>query len=254
MLLQALYRGLAALLHPRMLALLVLPLAAAALVWLAAVFGFWGLALHWLQAHLEQWEAAQWLLQLWPLSLVAAHAAAVLLVLALFPVVLMVATLLVGLFAMPLMVAHVARNDYPHLERRAGGSLAGGLWQGLKGCLLFVSGILFSLPLWLFPPLWPCLSLGLLGLLNQQVYPYDALAEHADAGELQTLLRRDRWPLFWLGTGVAAAAHVPVFGLFSPVYGGLVYAHYCLGSLEELRAAQARTGFSGRVLEQGGES
>ena len=52
------------------------------LVWLAAVFGFWGLALHWLQAHLAQWEAAQWLLQLWPLSLVAAHAAAVLLVLA----------------------------------------------------------------------------------------------------------------------------------------------------------------------------
>lgn len=254
MLLQALGRGLLDLFHPRMFALLVLPLVAAALVWVVAVLGFWSVAVAWLQAHLQQWEAAQWLLQTWPLSLVAAHAAALVLVLGLVPVVLVLATLLIGLFAMPVMVRHVAGRDYPALERHMGGSAAGALWQGLKGCLWFALAALITLPLWLLPPLWPCLSLGLLGLLNQQVYPYDALAEHARADELQALLRERGWPLYWLGVAVAAATHVPVLGLFAPVYGGLVYVHYCLGELQRLRGARQQSGFSGRVLEHGGNS
>jgi 4-amino-4-deoxy-L-arabinose transferase-like glycosyltransferase len=90
--------------------------------------------------------------------------------------------------------------------------------------------------LWLFPPVWPLLSLGLLGYLNQRVFRYDALAAHADAGELSRLVRGERWSLLALGVLVALAAHVPLLGFFAPVFGGLAFIHFGLDRLRALRA------------------
>lgn len=251
MIAQSLYRGLLSLLHPRMLALMLLPLLAAGLVWLAAVVTFWGAAVAWIDTQLLQQETLQWVMQFWPLSVVATHAAAALLVLALVPVVLVLATVLTGIFAMPLMVDFVAARSHAHMQRREGGSFAGGVWNSLAGCLKFLLLAVLTLPLWLLPPLWPILSVGLLGYLNQRIYPYDALAAHADAAELSQFMRRERWPLFWLGVTVALASHVPVLGFFAPVYGGLAYVHYCLARLAEQRDAPLAGSYT-RVVEEGG--
>ena len=233
----ALYRGLASLLHPRMLALMLVPVVAALLLWLVAAIFFWSSAVSWLQAHIQQWDALQWMLAWWPLTLVAAHAATVLLVLAAVPAMLVAATLVTGIFAMPMMVAHVARSDYPQLLRRSGGSFLGSVWNGLAASLIFLLLLALTLPLWLVPPLWPFLSLGLLGYLNQRVFRYDALAEHGDAAEIKRIVGEDRWKFFWLGVAVAGAAHVPILGFFTPVYGGLVFIHYALARLAALRNA-----------------
>ena len=253
MIAQSLYRGLISLLHPRMLALMVLPLLAAGLVWLVAVVSFWGAAVAWIDAQLLQLEALQWMLQWWPLSVVATHTAAALLLLALVPVVLVLATILTGIFAMPLMVNFVAARSHAQLQKREGGSFAGGVWNSLAGCLKLLQLAVLTLPLWLLPPLWPILSVGLLGYLNQRVYPYDALAAHADAAELSQFMRTERWPLFWLGVTVALASHVPLLGFFAPVYGGLAYVHYCLARLAEQRNAPL-AGSCSRVLEGGGKA
>ena len=79
------------------------------------------------------------------------------------------------------------------------------------------------------------LPIALFGYLNQRVFRYDALAEHATSWEMETLIRRHRRELLLLGAVVALSGLVPLLGFFAPVYGGLAFIHYCLARLAQLR-------------------
>jgi hypothetical protein len=76
----------------------------------------------------------------------------------------------------------------------------------------------------------------LFGLFNQRVYRYDALAEHGTPAEIAEVIARNRGELFLLGVALAIVGHVPLVGLAMPVYGGLVFIHYCLARLDEVRS------------------
>jgi hypothetical protein len=232
---KALVRAFASLLHPRMLLLMLWPVLLAFVMWLALAYAFWSQAAAWLQLHFEQSAVIAWAVSVWPLTLIATHLAWILLVLLFVPVVLVTAVLIIGVFAMPAMVGHVARRDYAQLELRHGGTFAGSVWNSVAALLWLALLVLLSLPLWLIPPLWPLLPLLLFGYLNQRVFRYDALAEHASAWEMQTLIRRHRLELFLLGVAVALSGMIPVLGFFTPVYGGLAFIHYGLARLAQLR-------------------
>ncbi len=232
---KALIRAFASLLHPRMLLLMLWPVAIALVLWLGLAFAFWSQAAAWVQLQFEQSAAIAWTVSVWPLTYIATHLAWILLVLLFIPLVLITAVLIIGVFAMPAMVKHVAAQAYPQLARRAGGSFAGGLWNSVMALAWLALLALLSLPLWLFPPLWPVLPILLFGYLNQRVFRYDALAEHASAWEMQTLIRRHRGELFLLGVVLALVGLIPVLGFFAPVYGGLACIHYCLARLAQLR-------------------
>jgi uncharacterized protein involved in cysteine biosynthesis len=232
---RALVQAFASLLHPRMLFLLLWPVLVALVLWLALAFAFWSHAAGWLQLQFDQSTAIAWAMGLWPLTLIAAHLAAILLVLLFVPLVLITAVLIIGAFAMPAMVDLVAERAHPGLERRQGGTFAGSLWNGMMTLVWLVLLALLSLPLWFFPLLWPVLPVVLFAYLNQRVFRYDALYEHATDWEMQTLIRRHRRELFLLGALVALFGLVPVLGLLAPVYGGLAFIHYCLARLAQLR-------------------
>jgi CysZ protein len=231
----ALARALASLLHPRMLLLMLWPVAVALALWLGLAFAFWSQAAAWLQLQLDQSATIGWAAGVWPLALFATHLAWVLLALLFIPLVLVTAVLIIGTFAMPAMVGLVAQRGYPRLARRQGGTLAGGLWNSVAALAWLALLALLTLPLWLFPPLWPALPILLFGYLNQRVFRYDALAEHATSWELETLIRRHRGELFLLGVVLALLGLIPVLGFFAPVYGGLAFIHYCLARLAQLR-------------------
>ena len=232
---RALLRAFASLLHPRMLLLMLWPVVIALVLWLGLAFAFWSQAAGWLQLQFDQSAAIGWAITVWPLSLVAAHLAAFLLVLLFIPLVLITAVLIIGVFAMPVMVGLVAERAYPGLARRQGGSFAGGLWNSAAALAWLALLILLTLPLWFFPPLWPVLPIVLFGYLNQRVFRYDALAEHATSWEMEILFRRHRRELLLLGTVVALFGLIPLLGFFAPVYGGLAFIHYCLARLAQLR-------------------
>ena len=232
---QSLLRAFASLLHPRMLLLMLWPVLIALALWLVLAFAFWSQAEAWLQLQFNQSAAIGWAIDLWPLSLIAAHLAWILLVLLFVPLVLITAVLIIGVFAMPVMVALVAERAYPGLERRQGGTFAGSLWNGVIALAGLALLLLLSLPLWLFPLFWPVLPILLFAYLNQRVFRYDALYEHATGWEMQTLFRRHRRELFLLGVAVALFGLIPVLGLLAPVYGGLAFIHYCLARLAQLR-------------------
>src|SRR5512141_510793 len=230
---KALLRALEDLLHPRMLLLMLWPVAVALLLWLGRAFAFWWQAAAWLQLQFSQSSAVDWAINVWPLTLIATHLAWILLALLFLPLVLVTAVLIIGVFAMPVMVRHVAERSYPRLERRQGGGLAGSLWSGVLALVWLALFALLSLPLWLIPPLLPLL---LFADFNQRVFRYDALAEHADSWEIQTLIRRHRGELFLLGMALALFGMIPLLGFLAPVYGGLAFIHYCLARLAQLRA------------------
>lgn len=232
----ALLKGFASLLHPRMLWLMVWPVLVALAIWVAVAALYWAQALSWIDVQLHQWAVYRWTLSVWPLSVLAAGLGWLVLLFLFVPVVLMTAVLIISVVSMPAMVAYVGERDYPSLARRKGGTFAGSAWNALLALALFMLLFAVTLPLWLLPLLWPVLPVVLFGLFNQRVYRYDALAEHGTPAEIAQLIARNRGELFLLGVALAIVGHVPLVGLAMPVYGGLVFIHYCLARLDEARS------------------
>jgi CysZ protein len=96
-----------------------------------------------------------------------------------------------------------------------------------------------TLPLWLFPPLWPLIPLLIMAWVNQRLLRYDALAEHAERHEMAAVFRERRGALYLLGLFMALAAYVPVVGFFVPAVFALAFIHYLLGALAARRAIES---------------
>jgi CysZ protein len=236
---RSLLYGFANLLHPRMLWLMVWPMLVSLALWGSVAVVLWVRVAIWLADLLRQGlESAPFMgsLDLGGATLIAAH---VLLFLLFVPLVYLTALFILGIFGMQAMVEHVARRSYPGLERRRGGSLAGSIWNAFVALAGMVLLVIASLPLWLAPPLWPVITVAILGWGNQRLLRYDALAEHVDGAELEQVLRGRRMPLYVLGVLLALVAYLPFVGFAAPVAFGLAFIHYLLGSLERERNVPA---------------
>ncbi|HET7363766.1 MAG TPA: EI24 domain-containing protein [Burkholderiales bacterium] len=218
-------------LHPRMLWLMLWPMLVALGIWGSVALLMWGtlaarLAL-WLRQALDY--ALAWSqLDFGSAALVAAN---VLLFIGFVPLVYLTALFILSLFGMQQMVNYVAQRAFPELERRRGGGIAGTGWNSLVAVAGMLALFALSVPFWLFPPLWPIIPLVILGWVNQRLLRYDALAEHADAGEMARIFRARRGALYLLGLLLALVAYVPLLGFFAPVLFGLAFIHYLLGVL-----------------------
>jgi hypothetical protein len=224
------------LLHPRMLWLMLWPLIVALGIWGTLALVFWGEIIFWLAARVKEWIQTATFFVSWDAGSVALFSAKALVLLLLVPLVQLTALFILGVFGMPQMVEHVARR-YPVLARRHGGSFAGSVWNGVVALLGLVLLGAASIPLWVFPPLWPVIPVLVVGWVNQRLLRYDALAEHADAGEMRSIIAAERGTLYLLGLALALVAYVPIVGFFAPVLFGLAFIHYLLGCLQAQREA-----------------
>jgi len=145
------------------------------------------------------------------------------------------AMLLAALFVMPLLLEHLATEDYPDLVRRGRDSLVAATWNSLSAVLLFVAGWLLTLPLWFVPGLALLLPVGWMAWLTRRTFAYDALTLHASDDEWHRLRRQHAFPLLVLGVILALLAHVPLLGVLTPTLAALAYTHYCLEALRRLR-------------------
>jgi CysZ protein len=239
----ALVRAASSLLHPKLLLLSLLPILAAVLLWSSLLLAFWSP----LNATITGWLNHSALIE-WMLSaardLFHADAAGfvpdlakVLILLAWWPLILGTALLLTAVFMMPALVDHVALRTYPGLERRHGGTFLRSVANAAFGLAVFLFLWVVTLPLWLVPGAALVLPLMLSAYLNQRMFCYDAVAEHADAAELHSLLHRHRVGRYALGGLLGAVNYVPLFGWFAQVYIGLAFIHWGLARLHGMRAA-----------------
>jgi hypothetical protein len=230
MILRALRRAGRDLFTGRMIVLLFLPMGLSLLLWggLAWFFGSaWQASLVQFLTNtplqsLARWTGAEWLLP---------YAAILLLILLWLPAVYVSALMVTSLALMPVIIRHIESRDYALLERRRGGTLAGSVVNGIWAILVYLLAWLLTLPLWLLGPMGLLMSLWLNTWLNQRLFLYDALSEHADASELRAVRKEGGWQLYAL-SGILSLLHlVPFVNLVAPVYMGLAFGHFALGRL-----------------------
>ena len=259
-LLNSFWRAVAYCLHPRVIALSILPLVIMSVLSLGLAYFFWDTAVTTVRASLDSYEmvntSVRWLEGLGLSSLRLVLAPALLLFLAV-PVIVIVSLLFVALFMTPAMVALVAERRFPSLERKKGGSVMASLLWSLGSTVLAAFALVVSMPLWLIPPLILILPPLIWGWLTYRVMSYDALADHASSEERLQILKENRAALLGIGvlSGYLGAApsliwasgamFIAMAPLLVPVaiwiytlvfaFSSLWFAHYSLAALEQLR-------------------
>ena len=259
-LLDSFWRAAVYCLHPRVIALSILPLVIMAAISLGLGYFFWEAAISAVRGNLESYELlgtmVGWLegLGLSNLRLVLAP---VLLLFLAIPVIVIVSLLFVAVFMTPAMVALVAERRFPKLERKKGGSLMASVFWSLGSTVLAVVALVLSIPLWLVPPLILVLPPLIWGWLTYRVMSYDALADHASSEERRQIFKEHRGSLLAIGilSGYLGAApsliwasgamFVAMAPILVPVaiwvytlvfaFSSLWFAHYTLSALELLR-------------------
>ena len=259
-LLNSFWRAVAYCMHPRVIALSILPLVVMTVLSLGLGYFFWDNGLVAVRASLDRFEMVNtsvlWLEGRGLSSLRLVLVPALLLFLAI-PVIVIISLLFVAMFMTPAMVALVAERRFPQLERKKGGSLVASLLWSLGSTLLAVIALVVSMPLWLIPPLILILPPLIWGWLTYRVMSYDALADHASRQERQQLLKENRASLLGIGVlsgylGAAPSliwASGAMFVVMAPVlvpiaiwvytlvftFSSLWFAHFSLAMLEQLR-------------------
>ncbi len=246
--------------HPRVIALSVLPLVIMAALSLGLGYFFWEGAIAAIRSNLDSYELVssmvRWLEGL-GLSNLRVVLAPVLLLFMAIPVIVIVALLFVSLFMTPSMVALVAERRFPQLERKKGGSMVASLFWSLGSTLLALIALVLSIPLWLVPPLILILPPLIWGWLTYRVMSYDAMVDHASSEERRQIFREHRVQLLGIGiiSGYLGAAPSvlwasgAMFVAMAPIlvpaaiwiytlvfaFSSLWFAHYTLSALEQLR-------------------
>lgn len=235
--LDALGRALRDLFRFRVLWIVFWPILGACLLWLALGVTFWSTFSGWITQGLDAVGIQVWLEGVEPRWI--AHGIQGMLHLLLFvPAVFLTALLITALFAMPALIRLVAERDYPQLVRASGGGFLGSLLNALIAVLIFVVIWIVTLPLWLIGVgvIMPFVAAA---YLNQRLFRYDALAEHASREEMRTLFESRR-PAWWgLGLLTGLIQFVPLLNLFAAVLAGLAFIHYGLARLDEMRKTQS---------------
>ncbi len=258
--LDAFWRAAAYCLHPRVIALSVLPLVLMVVASLGLGYLFWDRAIDAVNATLEGWSLVTtfftWL-ERFDLGGLKSALAPLIIVFLATPVIVIVALLAVSVLMTPSMLQLVADRRFPKLERRRGGSLWRGALGSLLATLVALLLMLLSVPLWLVPPLVLVIPPLIWGWLTYRVLSYDVLAEHASREERHELMRRHRPALLAMGVlagllgaapGIVWASGV-MFVALAPVlvpaaiwiytlvfaFAALWFAHFALAALEALR-------------------
>ena len=230
----ALTQALKSLLQPKILSMILWPMLLATLFWGGIAIYFWH---DWVN-HLTQLASQtdiQAYIHKYDLNWIASYLIAFLIILLLIPIAYITALLITSLFAMPIMVNHVARNRFPELALKRGGTITGSIINGLVAVFVYLILWLVTLPLWIFMPVAAIIPLLLTAYLNQRLFRYDALAEHASREEFEQILEKSGGKLYLLGGILALLQLVPILQFFTPVYIGLVFIHFGLAELEDLR-------------------
>ena len=231
---RALARAAGSLVHPIILLILLIPMVVAAAVWLGVAWAYWDTWTSAIQSLVMDHTGYSWTAR-WDLTEVAGVVAVIVVVILLTPAIIITALLIAAIFAMPVLVSHVTRRDYPHLERRQGGTVLGSAWNAFVAIGLFLVLWVVTIPLWLLGPVAAVLPLMLSAYLNQRLFRYDALSEHASRKEMQRIFVEARGRLFLLGLITGVIYFIPPFNLIGPVFAALAFVHLCLDELARVR-------------------
>jgi hypothetical protein len=231
--LSALHGALSDLMRPRVLLWVAAPIVCALAVWGLAAWFLWTPLTGAIEGWMPSWFPGGWLGS-WRAP--TSHFFAALLALGMLaPLVMITAITVTAFFVMPVLVDVVSEHHFPALLRRRGGSIAGSVWNTVAALALFAVLWIVTLPLWLTGIGAVIAPMFNSAFLNQRVFRYDALSEHASTAEFASISKAASGRLFGLALLLSPLSLIPLANLFAPVVIGLAFTHLCLRELERVR-------------------
>lgn len=239
----ALARAIASQFHPRMLALLLVPVLAALVFWVVAALLLWEPML----STFRDWffggtgvaaGVGGWIVS-WTRTLgleaVAAALPAILALMLLLPLMFAIAMIVVAVVSMPAVLHHLSSRGYQDVARAGRGGYALSVGNGLLSFAVFAVGYVVTIPLWLFPPFALLVPWLWWSWLTARVMRIDSLVEHATPEERRAIVAARGRDYFWLALVITALNWVPPLFLLTPVLSALAFAHFSLAALRTLR-------------------
>lgn len=230
----ALTRGARNLFDPRIIAIVFLPMIGSIVLWTLLGWMYWDSWTSGIAGAMSPTTVAGWL-QGWSATWVIDYTAMLVVFIAIMPAIFVTALVITEIIAMPIIVKFVGERHHPELQRKSGGTIIGSIINAAFGISIFAVLWIFTLPLWLTgvgAVIAPVLTSA---YLNQRMFRYDALSEHASSDEFAYIARTSRGDLFLLGMLLSLLLYVPLVNLLVPVLSGLAFTHFCLGRLKRMR-------------------
>lgn len=259
LLLDSFWRAVLYCLHPRVMALSLMPLLLLTILGGLLGYFFWSSAVEAVRLALEGSGFFSTILDWFTRFGLQAFRAAVapIVVIALVtPVLIFLVMLVVAFLMTPALISLVSQRRFPELARADGTALTllrSAAWT-LGSVAIAVVLMLVSMPLWFIPPLIMILPPLIWGWLTYRVMSFDALASHASADERRVVMKQHRSSLLVMGlvagflgampsliwalgamAAVFAVILLPIMlWLYTLVFAfsSLWFIHYCLAALE----------------------
>jgi hypothetical protein len=224
--------------HPKMLLTLLLPFFVALLGAIILLWFFWTPLTQWLNTEAAGWDfinsVDHWLVAIGLFSiklyLIPLLAGAILL-----PLSGILGLIIAAIFVMPIVLKHLERREYKDVARQGQLSTAVSGWNAVWVSVFFALGWLFTMPLWLFPPFALALPVFWWAFAFSRMLRVDAIVEHASAAERHTIWRRHNRQFWLIGLFLSLINLFPPAWLVLPVFSALVFAHFSLEALRQLR-------------------
>lgn len=222
----------------KVLWIILWPTLASIVLWLFVGAVFWNTFSEWVAEGLVLIGIKDWIADMqteWIASTIQ-----VALYLLLFLLLVVITTLIItAIFSMPALIHIVASRYYPDLEYEYGGSVVGNIANAMIALSVFIVIWIFTIPLW-FIGIGVIVPFVAAAYLNQQLFRYDALSEHASRPELKILLNTDRSSLWGLGLLTGSLQFIPFINLIAPVLSALAFIHFELARLAKFRSNSAQ--------------
>jgi hypothetical protein len=235
---QAFWRGVRSQFHPRMIFALFLPvIVTIVLTILLLWFGFTPLT-EFIRAQIEQSALPTYVdpligaagvlwLKSWLVPFIA--------IFMLIPIAGIVGLAVAAVWIMPWVLSHIASRNYPEIRAQGRQATLVSVWNAIWVSVVFVVGWLITLPLWLIPPLGLVLSLFWWTFAFTKMMRIDTLVDHANPGERKVILKQRNTGYWVIGFICALLNLFPPAWVFLPVFSGLVFAHYSLEAIRDVR-------------------
>ena len=218
----------------KVLWIIIWPILAASIFWLTLGSIFWDTSSGWTEEVLVTTGIEHWIEGM-QIEWIASGIQIGLYLILFLLLVVVTSLMLTAIFSMPALIHLVARRYYPELKYEYGGSIVSNIVNAMIALAVFILIWIITAPLWL-------IGIGVVvpfvaaAYMNQQLFRYDALSEHASHQELKILLNTDRASLWGLGLMTGSLQFIPLVNFFAPVLAALAFVHFELDRLSRFRS------------------
>ncbi|MEN0059623.1 MAG: EI24 domain-containing protein [Bdellovibrio sp.] len=152
-----------------------------------------------------------------------------------FPLAFVTSIFLTSLVVVPVALPWILRVDYPHLEKKRGGSIVGSVVNTIVATGVFLFLFVITTPLWLVPGCQVMVPAALSAWLNKKVFLYDVLQDVASKEERLQIEKQESLPMYGMGFLLGLLSYIPLAFLVVPVISALCYIYYALEEVSQRR-------------------